>query len=105
MRVGDIQVDAVVDGIARAVPSEAYQWGVGEGSGRGLDDADWEPHRGFLAEDGMLEMALGGFLVRSGDRVVLVDAGIGVFDRGVFTGGALLDNLQALGVAAEDVTD
>ena len=105
MQVGEIRVDAVIDGIARAVPSEAYRWGVGEGSGRGLEDADWEPHRQFLADDGMLEMALGGFLVRSGDRVVLVDAGIGVFNRGVFTGGAMLDNLQALGVAADDVTD
>jgi glyoxylase-like metal-dependent hydrolase (beta-lactamase superfamily II) len=105
MRVGDIEVEAVVDGIARAVPSEAYRWGVGEGGGRGLDDADWEPHRGFLADDGLLEMALGAFLVRTGDRVVLVDAGIGVFDRGVFKGGALLDSLVALGVTPSDVTD
>ena len=105
MRVGDLEVDAVVDGIARAVPSEAYRWGVGEGGGRGLDATDWEPHRGFLADDGMLEMALGGFLVRHRDRVVLVDAGIGVFDRGVFKGGALLDSLAALGVQPGDVTD
>jgi glyoxylase-like metal-dependent hydrolase (beta-lactamase superfamily II) len=105
MRVGDLEVAAVVDGVARSVPSEAYRWGVGEGSGRGLDDADWEPHRGLLADDGMLEMALGGFLVRTGDRVVLVDAGIGVFDRGVFKGGALLDSLAALGVTPDDVTD
>src|SRR5438270_11970328 len=105
MQVGEIKVDAVIDGIARAVPSEAYRWGVGEGSGRGLDDADWEPHRQFLADDGMLEMALGGFLVRTGDRIVLVDAGIGVFDRGVFKGGALLDSLQTLGVARDDLTD
>src|SRR3954470_12467746 len=105
MQIGEIRVDAVIDGIARAVPSEAYRWGVGEGSGRGLEDADWEPHRGLLADDGMLEMALGGFLLRSGDRVILVDAGIGVFDRGVFKGGAMLDNLAALGVSPEDVTD
>ena len=105
MQVGEIRVDAVIDGIARAVPSEAYRWGVGEGSGRGLDDADWEPHRQFLADDGMLEMAMGGFLVRTGERIVLVDAGIGVFNRGVFTGGAMLDNLQALGVGPDDVTD
>ena len=105
MQVGDVRIDAVIDGIARAVPSEAYRWGVGEGSGRGLDDVDWEPHRQFLAEDGMLEMALGGFLVRTADRIVLIDAGIGVFNRGVFTGGAMLDNLQALGVTPDDVTD
>ena len=105
MQVGDIAVDGVIDGIARAVPSEAYRWGIGDGSGRGVDDGDWEPHRGLLADDGMLEMALGGFLLRSADRVILVDAGIGVFDRGVFKGGALLDNLAALGVGTDDVTD
>ena len=105
MRIGDIKVDGVIDGIARAVPSEAFRWGAGESAGRGLDDADWEPHRQFLADDGMLEMALGGFLVRTGDHVVLVDAGIGVFDRGVFKGGAMLDNLRAQGVTPEDVTD
>jgi glyoxylase-like metal-dependent hydrolase (beta-lactamase superfamily II) len=105
MQIGDIQVDGVIDGIARAVPSEAYRWGIGDGSGRGVDDADWEPHRGLLADDGMLEMALGGFLLRSADRVILVDAGIGVFDRGVFKGGALLDSLAALGVGPDEVTD
>ena len=105
MQVGEIAVDGVIDGIARAVPSEAYRWGLGEGSGRGVDDADWEPHRGLLADDGMLEMALGGFLLRTADRVILVDAGIGVFDRGVFKGGALLDNLAALGVSPMEVTD
>jgi glyoxylase-like metal-dependent hydrolase (beta-lactamase superfamily II) len=105
MQIGDIRVDGVLDGIARAVPSEAFRWGASEGAGRGLDDADWEPHRQFLADDGMLEMALGGFLVRTGERVVLVDAGIGVFDRGVFKSGALLDSLRDLGVGPEDVTD
>lgn len=105
MQVGDIVVQEVIDGIARAVPSEAFRWGAGDASGRGLDEADWEPHRRFLADDGMLEMALGGFLVRTGERLVLVDAGIGVFDRGVFKGGAMLDKLQQLGVAPDDVTD
>lgn len=107
MRVGDLQIDGVLDGIARAVPSDAFRWGAAEGEpGKGLDDADWAPHRQFLAGDGMLELALGAFLVRGGgDRVVLVDAGIGVFDRGVFTGGALLDSLATLGVAPADVSD
>jgi glyoxylase-like metal-dependent hydrolase (beta-lactamase superfamily II) len=105
MRLGDIQVDGVIDGIARAVPSEAFRWGAGEGTGRGLDDDDWAPHRQFLADDGMLEIALGAFLVRTGDRVVLVDAGIGVFDRGVFKGGALLESMRELGTTPDDVTD
>lgn len=105
MQVGDIRIEGVIDGIARSVPSEAFRWGAGAEGGRGLDDADWEPHRTFLADDGMLEMALGAFLVRTNRHLVLVDAGIGVFNRGVFTGGALLDNLHAFGVDPDDVTD
>jgi len=105
MRVGDIQIEAVIDGMARTTPAEAFRWGAGIEGARGLEEADWEPHRAFLTDDGMLEMALGGFLVRTGDRLVLVDAGIGVFDRGVFKGGELLDSLRALGVAPGDVTD
>lgn len=105
MRIGDIEIHGVIDGIARAVPSEAFRWGAGDSTGPGLEDADWEPHRALLAADGMLEMALGGFLIRTGERLVLVDAGIGVFDRGVFKGGAMLDNLRALGVEPDDVTD
>jgi glyoxylase-like metal-dependent hydrolase (beta-lactamase superfamily II) len=66
---------------------------------------DWEPHRAFLTDDGRLELALGGFLVRSGDRVVLVDCGVGRIDRPPFVGGRLLASLAGLGVAPEDVTD
>ena len=77
-------------------PSEAYP---------DTSDADWAPHAAFLADDGMLEMSLGGFLVRSGDRTVLVDAGVGRITEGLFQGGRLLDNLDALGVQPGDVTD
>jgi glyoxylase-like metal-dependent hydrolase (beta-lactamase superfamily II) len=53
----------------------------------------------------MLEIALGGFLVRTGDRVVLVDTGLGDLERGVMKGGRFLIELAALGVRPEDVTD
>jgi glyoxylase-like metal-dependent hydrolase (beta-lactamase superfamily II) len=60
----------------------------------------------------MLEFALGGFLVRApGERLVLVDAGIGartgaiMNGTGKFTGGELLDSLAAQGVQAADITD
>lgn len=108
VQIGEIRVDGVMDGMARTPPSDAFRWGAGDepgAAGRGLDDADWEPHRQFIAADGMLEMALGAFLVRAAGRLVLVDAGIGVFDRGVFKGGAMLDNLRALGVGTDDITD
>jgi glyoxylase-like metal-dependent hydrolase (beta-lactamase superfamily II) len=89
-------VDAVIDGAARMAATAAFA---------GTTDDDWSPHRAFLDADGMLEMALGGFLVRTDDRVVLVDAGMGPFTWGPFVGGRLLENLAALGVRPDDVTD
>lgn len=105
MRVGDLDIRPVLDGVARMRPTEAYRMGGVEPEGRGGDDADWAPHRSFLDDEGMLEIALGGFLVRQGDRVVLVDTGIGDLKAGALSGGQLLDGLLALGVKPEDVTD
>jgi glyoxylase-like metal-dependent hydrolase (beta-lactamase superfamily II) len=53
----------------------------------------------------MLELALGGFLVPAGNRLVLIDTGLGDLQRGAFAGGRLLDSLAALGVRPENVTD
>jgi glyoxylase-like metal-dependent hydrolase (beta-lactamase superfamily II) len=69
----------------------------------------WAPHRQFLTDDGQLELAVGGFLLRTGQHTVLVDAGLGPreapFGLGFARAGALVKNLTALGVAPEDVTD
>jgi glyoxylase-like metal-dependent hydrolase (beta-lactamase superfamily II) len=59
-------------------------------------------HRRFLGADGQLEIELGGYLVRSRERVMLVDAGVGP-DGAV--GGELLDSLRVHGVEPADVTD
>jgi glyoxylase-like metal-dependent hydrolase (beta-lactamase superfamily II) len=104
MRIGDLQIQPVLDGTARLPPTDMYRSGS-EATGRGADDGDWEPHRSFLAEDGMLELALGGFLVRTGDRIVLVDTGVGDLQVGPLTGGRLLDGLAAAGVTPAEVTD
>jgi glyoxylase-like metal-dependent hydrolase (beta-lactamase superfamily II) len=50
-------------------------------------------------------MALGGFLLRIGDRVILVDTGMGDMERGPMKGGRFLIELEALGVRPEQVTD
>src|SRR5436190_21034656 len=51
-------------------------------------------------------MALGGFLLRSGDRVAVIDAGIGPDSPMPFMqGGRFLDSLAAHGVGPGDVTD
>ena len=91
MQIGEIEVLAVRDGTWMLPASEHYPAGEGKGAG----EAEWVAHRQFLDEDGRVELELGGFLVRTGDRLLLVDAGIGP-NRQV--GGQLLDSLQALGV-------
>lgn len=106
MQVGALDILPVLDGMARFPPSEAYRGGrPDEVSGKGLAEEDWVPHRSFLAEDGMLEFALGGFLIRTGGHTVLIDAGVGATPLGVFQGGRLLESLAAHGVQPADVTD
>ena len=96
MDVGELRIEPVHDGVATVPAATAYA---------GVDEAAWEQHRQFLDADGNLELALGGFLIRTGDRVVLVDAGVGNLTRGPFVGGRLLESLAGLGVRPEDVTD
>ncbi|HMC53253.1 MAG TPA: MBL fold metallo-hydrolase [Acidimicrobiales bacterium] len=95
MRVGDLEVLPVRDGAAVMPAADAFA---------GTTDEMWAAHRQFLNEDGLLELELGGFLVRAADRVVLVDAGVG---RSIppFEGGRLLDSLAAHGVSPDEVTD
>ena len=96
MRVGSIDVQPVLDGEGRFSPTRAF---------RGTTDEQWAVHRDLLDADGMLGFAMGGFLVRSGDRVVLVDLGLGPRSFMGIQGGALLESLGALGVQPADVTD
>lgn len=97
MKVGDIEVLPVLDGTGREVAAEVL-------TRPGVDDP-WACHPGCVDDDGVLRLPLGGFLVRTGDRVVLVDAGVGGIDNGKYTGGGFLDSLRGHGVAPEDVTD
>jgi glyoxylase-like metal-dependent hydrolase (beta-lactamase superfamily II) len=103
LTIGDLVVEPIYDGVMRAPAPVFFAGTTGE---------QWEPHKQFLEPDGMIRFDLGGFLVRgAGDRVVLVDAGIGprsglIRDgAGSFQGGELLNSLAARGVKAEDITD
>ena len=70
----------------------------------GTTDEMWAAHREFLNAGGQLELELGGFLVRTADRLVLVDTGVG---RSIppFEGGHLLESLAAWDVSPQEVTD
>ncbi|PPF77528.1 hypothetical protein C5B96_15505 [Subtercola sp. Z020] len=97
--LGGITLTFVPDGEFRAEPQVAYPHGHEHIVGEGLDLVD---------ENGMLVLSVGAVLLRSGDRRVLIDAGIGARNiplvrpgtthDAYMRGGALLQNLRALGV-------
>lgn len=99
MRVGEIEVLLVFDGFGYEVARDVLLR---------PDDTrsdPWPAHEALLDRHGRLEFTLGGFLVRSGDRVILVDAGAGTIDTGQYRGGQFLASLREYGVTPDDVTD
>jgi glyoxylase-like metal-dependent hydrolase (beta-lactamase superfamily II) len=100
IEVGSFEILPVLDATFRTAPSNTYR-------GEPADDVRWEQHRYLLDDDGKTEVSMGGFLIRggAGDRVTLVDLGLGNNDMLGASGGAMLDNLRAWGHGPEDVTD
>src|SRR5437762_1366356 len=96
MQLGDFRVEHIIDGSARFKPTLSFA---------GSTDEQWEAHRYLLDEDGLLPFTMGSFLVRGGDRVVLIDAGLGPGTMMGINAGALLDNLRQAGVSPDQVTD
>jgi glyoxylase-like metal-dependent hydrolase (beta-lactamase superfamily II) len=114
MRIGTIGVDAVLDGTGTAPAVRIYADATPAGTPgpqRGGRAEDWARYPRELTADGLLEMTAGGFLIRTGDRVALVDLGFRRFvdvdppRMFAWTGGAFLANLAAAGVRPGDVTD
>ena len=98
MRVGDVEIVPVHDGWARLPAGDLLRF-----TGGRVDP--WLPHDQFISADGTIELSLGGFLVWTGDRIVLVDTGAGRIDNERYHGGRLLESLAAIGVAPDHVTD
>jgi glyoxylase-like metal-dependent hydrolase (beta-lactamase superfamily II) len=96
MQVGDLRIDAVIDGVGRFVPTQTF---------RDTTPEQWAAHQDLLDSDGLLGFSMGGFLIRDGSRTVLVDLGVGRRRMMGIQGGAFLSGLAALGVAPADVTD
>jgi glyoxylase-like metal-dependent hydrolase (beta-lactamase superfamily II) len=86
----------VLDGTAHLPATQAVP---------GTIEDDWLPHHRFLDSSGRLPIELGGLLIRSGNRLVLVDTGVGPATVGPFTGGKLPDSLAAHGAEATAITD
>jgi glyoxylase-like metal-dependent hydrolase (beta-lactamase superfamily II) len=68
MKVGDLEIIQILDGewITPMPP------GLPE-----MSDEELAQHRDYLRPDGKMLAALGGFVVRTGNQVVLIDAGLG----------------------------
>ncbi len=90
MRVGDISIEPVHDGTAILQPDLFI-------------NSDWTGHEHLLDDQGMLSIPVGAFLVRNGDRLALLDAGVGDLHNEMFDGGQMLDSLRALGVSPEQI--
>ena len=93
-KIGDLDVLAVSDG-SISVPGTVYY--------AGTTPEQWEPHKRWLDHQGNVEFTLGCFLVRSGDRRVLIDTGLGSAPLWHFRGGALMGELAAAGVRPEEI--
>jgi glyoxylase-like metal-dependent hydrolase (beta-lactamase superfamily II) len=102
LTIGDTTVSYVPDGAVQLAPRA---W---------LPDASdevWGEHRDHLDDSGNLVASIGGLLVERGDRALLIDAGFGPESvpaqpgnaHGAIHGGALLDNLAALGRSPADI--
>lgn len=93
-KIGDLDVLVVSDGMARAPGSVYFP---------GTTPEQWEPHKRWLDHQGNVEFPFSCFLVRSGDRRVLIDTGLGPVKLWTFTGGDLLAELAAAGVSPEEI--
>ena len=106
MQIGSIEVSQVIDATGTVDPLALWGSAVGRGSGaKGAAEADWALHPSLRRDDGLMEMPVGSFLVRSGARLILIDLGYGPEPPGALCGGLLLENLASKGVRPDDITD
>jgi glyoxylase-like metal-dependent hydrolase (beta-lactamase superfamily II) len=94
MQVGDVTIEGISDGSIPVPPTPLFN----------KSDQEWLQHSQFLDADGNLPIEMGGFLVRSADRLVLVDTGIGPHADPERCG-RYMRNLAAHGVRPSDITD
>lgn len=99
MRIGEIEITPLIDGEA-VVP--------GTGFYPNLKESDWDPYTDLLEpvfHQCLHLNTLGGYLVRAGDRVIVVDGGSGPQPRWPFAGGGFRSALASTGLKRGDVTD
>jgi glyoxylase-like metal-dependent hydrolase (beta-lactamase superfamily II) len=100
IQVGDIRVTYLPDGEGAVSPTLTYP---------GSDADLWSAHSEYLTADGKWIASIGGFLIETGDRKILVDLGFGDLDvpvdmlEGYFKGGRFLDSLKQAGLSPDQI--
>ena len=98
--VGDVQLTFLPDGEVHFEPTVMFPQSAERPEA-------WEAHIRWLDGDGRYVATVGAFLVRVGDRKVLIDAGLGVMEMDIEVAtvscGRLLDNLVAAGVTPAEI--
>jgi glyoxylase-like metal-dependent hydrolase (beta-lactamase superfamily II) len=101
MKIGDLEITPLIDG-------EAVVPGDSNGFYPTLEESDWAPYSELLepvfGECQHLN-TLGGYLVRAGDRLIVVDCGAGPQPKWPFAGGGFRSAFAATGFRRADVTD
>lgn len=92
--VGSIEVLAVSDGAVTLKPTDYFPAST---------EDDWKQHSRWLDHDGQLSFPFGCFIIRTGDKTVLVDTGLGPLKFGAYEGGQLLPELKAAGIEPDSV--
>ena len=96
MRVGALTVDRCTTGRRPGRPGYPP---------RPRPAGPWEKFGHYVDDAGNIQLICGGYLLRSGERVVLIDAGLGEYEDEQWHGGQFLDSLRGLGVTPAEVTD
>jgi glyoxylase-like metal-dependent hydrolase (beta-lactamase superfamily II) len=91
--IGDLSVIVLSDGEATFPGFKYFQ----------VPETAWTPHLRWLDHNGNLVFPFGCFLVRTGDRTVLIDTGLGPIERPGFRGGDLFGDMAAAGVTPEEI--
>jgi glyoxylase-like metal-dependent hydrolase (beta-lactamase superfamily II) len=102
LRLGDTTLTFVPDGVVQL---------PGQGWLPKTTAETWAAHAEYLDDDGYLTASIGALLVSRDGRHLLIDAGVGEVDLpaeiagkiGALEGGALPDNLAALGLRPSDI--
>lgn len=93
MRVGNVEIVALVDAEAKVPPAMMFPT---------LAKEAWGPYCEFLVDDCVnLPLTIPTFILRSGGKTILIDSGIGAKNRPLFPNGRLPEALAEAGLRPE----